>query len=283
MTDDRQDTNDQKVCPYYPKGTCRLGASCKWAHVGDPPALHKEREVEDKICPFFEKGHCTYGTACKWKHPEPPTPEPCPHYPKGKCYYGATCKFKHPTEAYSYATYGIPAMQALQPMQALQTMQPMQYSMVPQAIPMGLHSAQAGYIPYTYPYHDMSGGYAAAQLAASQIPKPSEAVPSTKPCRYWAQGNCPYENCKYTHYGPSGATGTGETLKRAGTFQEEQQTKRAKLEMTQTTAATTQTAQIQNSIQQPIALVPQHALQTLIPQVHYPVTTYVSSGQYSGY
>eukprot|EP01126_Amoeba_proteus_P031656 TRINITY_DN30_c0_g1_i2.p2 TRINITY_DN30_c0_g1~~TRINITY_DN30_c0_g1_i2.p2 ORF type:complete len:166 (-),score=7.92 TRINITY_DN30_c0_g1_i2:960-1457(-) len=160
MTDERQDTLDQKVCPYYPKGTCRLGSSCKWAHVGDPPAstapVHKEREVEDKICPFFEKGQCTYGNACKWKHPEPPAPEPCPHYPKGKCYYGATCKFKHPTEAYTYA-YGIPTMQALPPMQAMQAMQPMQYSMVPQAMPMGVHS-QAGYLPYAYQYQDMSGG-----------------------------------------------------------------------------------------------------------------------------
>jgi hypothetical protein len=253
--DEAGDNEEQKVCPYYPLGKCRMGASCKWRHVGEPPE-RKERAPsnidiehdEEQVCPFFAKGKCTYGNSCmvgmlscfditgKWSHPGAQSQEPCPYYTKGKCYYGAQCKFKHINNNNS-ENYPYPAQFALQPIPfPLLSQLPYPTLALPHTIPV----IQAGYplsaFNFPFPAEAIQGKGINIVVNSSGLPMAPVVAPQVrttdgmKPCRYWQQGHCPYESCKFSHQVGAGGSPT-DSLKRPGGFpQDEQTTKRAKID-----------------------------------------------------
>jgi CCCH-type zinc finger len=57
------------LCKFYASGGCRFGDSCRFKHVGTPPAAPTSGSSSAKqICPFFLNSQCQYGDSCRKSH-----------------------------------------------------------------------------------------------------------------------------------------------------------------------------------------------------------------------
>lgn len=166
--------SEQKVCPYFLKGTCRQLTNCKWLHPAD--AASPQLQAESKLCPYFASGRCNHGNSCKWIHPISPKDQMCPHYAVGKCFYGNNCKYKHPGQLPNNMFFGL-----AQPMPYDQSAMMLNHMGYPNPMMIN-HSMPPSMAPF-------------ARFTSSD---------EKKICKYWQEGNCHFENCRFPHIGPAG-------------------------------------------------------------------------------
>lgn len=92
----------------------------------------------------------------------------CPHFAVGKCFYGNNCKYKHPGQI-NNLFYGQPMPSPYDPLMLnhMASFNPMMMNAMPN-------------MPFPR-FND-----------------------DKKICKYWQEGNCHFENCRFPHIGPAG-------------------------------------------------------------------------------
>lgn len=213
--------SEQKVCPYFLKGTCRQLTNCKWLHPADAGSPQAN---ESKLCPYFASGRCNHGNSCKWIHPISPKDQMCPHYAVGKCFYGNNCKYKHPgqlpTNLQGYYPLAYDQQSAMMLNHAMAYPNPMiSHSLPPNLAPFARFASssdekkickywQEGNCHFEncrFPHIGPAGGGLTVQFSVQNFnPKPTEDT-TGKVCRYWAKGSCHFEHCRFPHVGPAGS------------------------------------------------------------------------------
>jgi hypothetical protein len=205
------------VCPYYEKGKCYQPATCKWLHPADinvvqqqPPNHHQNHhQPELKLCPYFKEGRCNHGDACKWIHPMnmnsvvmKQNNQICPHFSVGKCFYGISCKFRHPSPSNNYISWSPQHPQGPVHTQMPPPMFDMSGMMPPMMNPMPPHQSPLSMSP------SMLAHLQSQNLATPHSPllSPSglEMKNRERICRFWQEGHCPYDSCKFAHVGEAG-------------------------------------------------------------------------------
>ena len=81
------DKDKMPICP-YPYVMCPMRERCIYKH----PDRDRQNTYKEK-CPFYEKGYCKNGLSCKHRH-EPK--QICPNYVYGFCPEGPDCRYSHP-------------------------------------------------------------------------------------------------------------------------------------------------------------------------------------------
>ncbi|KAF9024567.1 hypothetical protein BDZ89DRAFT_1017497 [Hymenopellis radicata] len=113
-------STQRPTCPYFQKGTCQYGPTCRLSHQQSPAQTNfpspSNNPFPKRACTFYAEGRCTKGDQCTFLHPqsqtqassswrrEPtkkvldtPTGKPgCAFFQKGKCAKGQDCPFPHP-------------------------------------------------------------------------------------------------------------------------------------------------------------------------------------------
>ena len=66
-------TTSTAACRDFQRGTCRRGASCRFAHSQRPQAstAPAARKATQQLCFNFQKGNCTRGESCRFAHIDP--------------------------------------------------------------------------------------------------------------------------------------------------------------------------------------------------------------------
>ncbi|KAL0487953.1 cleavage and polyadenylation specificity factor subunit 4 [Acrasis kona] len=67
----------------------------KYGECSNPECIFLHIKPEDKIkpCPWYNRGFCKHGASCRFKHIRKVA---CPDYLGGFCFKGPNCKFAHP-------------------------------------------------------------------------------------------------------------------------------------------------------------------------------------------
>ncbi len=112
------------TCPYFQKGTCQYGPTCRLSHQLQPSSSSNNPFNPKRACTFYAQGRCTKGDQCTYLHPQTRTSSstqsqnwrrgtevkkaddstptnnaaaaPCAFFRKGKCAKGQECPFPHP-------------------------------------------------------------------------------------------------------------------------------------------------------------------------------------------
>ncbi|KAF8915575.1 hypothetical protein CPB85DRAFT_1251466 [Mucidula mucida] len=109
------------TCPYFQKGTCQYGPTCRLSHQLQPSSSSSSSNnnpFPKRACTFYAQGRCTKGDQCTYLHPQTSSTQswrrdtekkaadttptnnaaaaPCAFFRKGKCAKGQECPFPHP-------------------------------------------------------------------------------------------------------------------------------------------------------------------------------------------
>jgi len=80
---------------YDPKKMPECWFFAKYGECSNPECIFLHIRPEDKIkpCPWYNRGFCKHGASCRFKHIRKVA---CPDYLAGFCFKGPNCKFAHP-------------------------------------------------------------------------------------------------------------------------------------------------------------------------------------------
>jgi len=99
--DVRTNLRKTRLCNKYPRGLCRLGANCNFAH-SESDLAHTPNLAKTKLCHDFFRGVCV-DTECKFAHGYDDLrstegtfkTDLCHGWARGKCRFGKLCRFAH--------------------------------------------------------------------------------------------------------------------------------------------------------------------------------------------
>jgi len=165
---------ERKVCPFYLTGTCRQMATCKWLHPAgvDVPAP--------------KTSSIPYGM------PETNEAKVCPYYPLGKCSLGNGCKWIHPGQPFQICPH--------------YSVGKCYYGTTCKFKHLGPAPIQLGYPTYGLPSFPTPHHFPIPKMNVSMG---HQGPVNPKPCKFFQEGNCPYENCKFVHVGVNEFIGSG--------------------------------------------------------------------------
>jgi hypothetical protein len=122
----------------------------------------------------------------------------CPHFSLGKCFYGISCKFRHPgvnsPPNNNYLSWSPQHQQGPVPM--------------PQMYDMGMMNMMSPMQPHhssPLPMNPSMMNHMQGQSLSPHSPlSPGLEMKREKICRFWQEGHCPYDSCKFAHVGEAG-------------------------------------------------------------------------------
>eukprot|EP00930_Biecheleria_cincta_P054404 TRINITY_DN4049_c0_g2_i2.p1 TRINITY_DN4049_c0_g2~~TRINITY_DN4049_c0_g2_i2.p1 ORF type:complete len:754 (+),score=115.45 TRINITY_DN4049_c0_g2_i2:124-2262(+) len=56
------------VCPFWQKGFCKKGASCRYLHH-EQDSQQENSQQETEVCSYWRQGRCARGDGCRYRHP----------------------------------------------------------------------------------------------------------------------------------------------------------------------------------------------------------------------